>query len=145
MFFVLGFAMVFDGYDNMIVSYTLKKIAAGWSLSTVATGSLSSWSSFGLIIGAAVSGIISDKFGRKKTLVAAIFIYSLLTIPQAFSPNFGFFATFRVLAGIGLGACIPVVTTCFAESTQTDTQAFAVHHVRHGMDDRRLGFGGNRR
>jgi MFS transporter, AAHS family, 4-hydroxybenzoate transporter len=126
MFFVLGFAMVFDGYDYMIVSYTLKKIAAGWGLSTVATGSLSSWSLFGLIIGGAISGIVSDRIGRKKTLVAAIFIYSLLTIPQAFSPSFAFFATFRVLAGIGLGACIPVVTTCFAESTPTNKRSLFI-------------------
>lgn len=126
MFFVLGFAMVFDGYDYMIVSYTLTQISAGWDLNTIATGSLSSWSLFGLIVGGACSGIISDKIGRKKTLVGAIFIYSLLTIPQAFSPNFAFFATFRVLAGIGLGSCIPVVTTCFSESTPTNKRALFI-------------------
>lgn len=120
MFFILGFAMVFDGYDYMIVSYTLQKISATWSLDPVLTGSLSSWGLFGLIIGGAISGILSDKFGRKKTLVGAIFIYSLLTLPQAFAPNFYFFAVFRMLAGVGLGACIPTVSTCYTELTPTN-------------------------
>lgn len=128
MFFILGFAMIFDGYDYMIVSYTLKPaaISLGVADNPVLTGSLSSWSLFGLIIGGAISGVVSDAVGRKRTLVGAIFIYSLLTLPQAFAQNFYFFATFRVLAGIGLGACIPTVTTCFTESTPTNRRAIFV-------------------
>lgn len=33
------------------------------------------------------------------------------------------FALFRILAGIGLGACIPVVTTSYSESTPTNKRA----------------------
>lgn len=125
-FFLLGLAMAFDGYDYMIVSYTLQSISSTWDLDPVLTGSLASWGLFGLIIGGAVSGIISDKFGRKKTLVGAIFIYSLMTLPQAFAPDFMFFATFRVLAGVGLGACIPTVSTCYTELTPTNRRAIFI-------------------
>ncbi len=125
-FFLLGMAMVFDGYDYMIVSYTMPQISAEWALSKVQTGSLSSWSLFGLIIGGALAGIISDKIGRRKTLTYSIAAYSLLTIPIFFAPSFGFFALFRVLAGIGLGACIPVVTTIFSESTPTKRRALFI-------------------
>ncbi|HHV64662.1 MAG TPA: MFS transporter [Peptococcaceae bacterium] len=126
MFFFLGFAMVFDGYDYMIVSYTMPQIKAEWALNAVQTGSLSSWSLFGLILGGAISGIISDKIGRKKTLTGSIALYALLTIPIYFAPSFVFFAVFRVLAGIGLGACIPVVTTYFSESTPTNRRALFI-------------------
>jgi AAHS family 4-hydroxybenzoate transporter-like MFS transporter len=125
-FFLLGMAMVFDGYDYMIVSYTMPQISAEWALNKVQTGSLSSWSLFGLIIGGAMAGIISDKIGRRKTLTYSIAAYSLLTIPIFFAPSFGFFALFRVLAGIGLGACIPVVTTIFSESTPTKRRALFI-------------------
>ena len=125
-FFFLGFAMVFDGYDYMIVSYTMPQIKAEWALSAVQTGSLSSWSLFGLIIGGAIAGILSDKFGRKKTLTFSIGTYALLTIPIYFAPSFPFFAVFRVLAGVGLGACIPVVTTIFSESTPTNRRALFI-------------------
>jgi MFS family permease len=36
------------------------------------------------------------------------------------------FAIFRVAAGIGLGACIPVVTTMFSESTPTNKRAWFI-------------------
>jgi len=125
-FFFLGMAMVFDGYDYMIVSYTMPQISAEWALSKVETGSLSSWSLFGLIIGGALAGIISDKIGRKKTLVYAIGMYSLLSIPIYFATSFEMFAFFRVCAGVGLGACIPVVTTIFSESTPTNRRALFI-------------------
>lgn len=125
-FFFLGMSMVFDGYDYMVVSYTMPQIAAEWGLNKIQTGSLSSWSLFGLIIGGACAGIISDKIGRRKTLVYSIAAYSLLTIPIYFATSFEQFALFRVLAGVGLGACIPVVTTIFSESTPTPRRALFI-------------------
>lgn len=125
-FFFLGMAMVFDGYDYMVVSYTMPQISAEWALNKVQTGSLSSWSLIGLIIGGACAGIISDKIGRRKTLIFSIAAYSLLTIPIYFSTSFEQFAFFRVLAGVGLGACIPVVTTIFSESTPTARRALFI-------------------
>ena len=118
--------MVFDGYDYMVVSYTMPQISAEWALNKVQTGSLSSWSLFGLIIGGMFAGIISDKIGRRKTLICSIATYSLLTIPIYFSTSFAQFAFFRVLAGVGLGACIPVVTTIFSESTPTARRALFI-------------------
>ncbi len=125
-FWFLGMAMVFDGYDYMIVSYTMPQIAKEWALGAVAKGSLSSWSLIGLILGGAIAGILSDKFGRRKTLTFAIATYALLTVPIYFSTSFTMFAVFRVLAGVGLGACIPVVTTIFSESTPTNKRAIFI-------------------
>jgi AAHS family 4-hydroxybenzoate transporter-like MFS transporter len=125
-FFFLGMSMVFDGYDYMVVSYTMPQISAEWALNKVQTGSLSSWSLVGLIIGGACAGIISDKIGRKTTLIYSIAAYSLLTVPIYFSTSFGQFALFRVMAGIGLGACIPVVTTIFSETTPTARRALFI-------------------
>jgi MFS transporter, AAHS family, 4-hydroxybenzoate transporter len=81
-------SMVFDGYDYMVVSYTMPQISAEWALNKVQTGSLSSWSLFGLIIGGACAGIISDKIGRRNTLIYSIAAYSLLTFPDVFIPPY---------------------------------------------------------
>ncbi|MDR0852268.1 MAG: MFS transporter [Clostridiales Family XIII bacterium] len=126
MFFLLGLAMIFDGYDYMIVSYTLPQIKIEWGLSGGLAGSLSSWSMMGMIVGGAISGVVSDKIGRKKMLTFAIIIYSLLNLPLFWSTGFEMFAFFRVAAGVGLGACIPVVTTMFAESTPTKRRAWFI-------------------
>ena len=126
MFLFLGIAMVFDGYDYMVVSYTMPQISAEWALDKVQTGSLSSWRLVGLIVGGMFAGILSDKIGRRKTLTCSIAAYSLLTIPIYFSTSFAQLAFFRVLAGVGLGACIPVVTTIFSESTPTPRRAIFI-------------------
>lgn len=125
-FFLVGLAMMFDGYDYMIVSYTMPQIAAEWGLDAVAKGSLSSWSMVGLVIGSFMAGPLSDAFGRKKIITIAVFFYGLLTIPVFFAPNFIFFAVFRVIAGVGLGVCTPIVTTLFAEFTPTRYRSFFV-------------------
>lgn len=125
-FFLVGLAMMFDGYDYMIVSYTMPQIGAEWGLDSVAKGSLSSWSMVGLVVGSFLAGPLSDNFGRKKIITFAVFFYGLLTIPVFFSPNFIFFAVFRVIAGVGLGICTPIVTTLFAEFTPTKYRSFFV-------------------
>ncbi|NLA87241.1 MAG: aromatic acid/H+ symport family MFS transporter, partial [Clostridiales bacterium] len=126
MFFLLGFAMIFDGYTYMTVPYTMSTIRHEWNLSTLATSSLTSWSMIGIVAGAVISGILSDKFGRKKTLTFAIAIYSAFTIPIYFAQSFIFFAVFSVAAGLGLGACVPVVTTVFSEITPTKQRSIFV-------------------
>ncbi|MDR0499639.1 MAG: MFS transporter [Coriobacteriales bacterium] len=142
MFIFLGFAMIFDGYDFMVASQTTSAVAttlqafldpsgADTSIATVAinarTGnagsslaalgaSISSWGLLGMVIGGAIGGIISDKIGRKKTLVIAIIFYGAFTLPQAYATDFWFYAITRLIAGLGVGSCIPVVTTCFSET-----------------------------
>ncbi len=123
-FVLLAFAMVFDGYDFMVVNSTnsyvgptffAEEIANG-TYSSALTGSLTTWGLLGMVLGGAVGGIMSDKFGRKRMLIIAVIFYGFFTLPQAFAPDYAFFCAFRLIAGFGVGSCIPVVTTVFSES-----------------------------
>ena len=118
-FFLLLFAQIFDGYDFMIVNSTNMYVASTFWPETVGAtalmGSLTTWGLLGMVIGGAVGGIMSDKIGRKKMLILAVMFYGVFTLPQAFAPNYAVFAAFRLIAGFGVGSCIPIVTTCFSE------------------------------
>jgi MFS family permease len=138
MFVFLGLAMIFDGYDFMVASQTTANVAntlqhfvslggntADASIVKIVEGkaqlqalgsSISSWGLLGMVIGGAIGGILSDKIGRKKTLVIAIIFYGAFTLPQAYATDFAFYAATRFIAGLGVGSCIPVVTTCFSET-----------------------------
>ena len=126
MFVLLGLANIFDGYDFMFVNSTNTYLAASFGLidwstgaavvNSAALGSLTTWGLLGMVLGGACGGIMSDKLGRKKMLIIACFFYGIFTLPQAFSQSLGFFAAFRLIAGFGVGSCIPVVTTCFSET-----------------------------
>ncbi len=119
-FVILAFAMIFDGYDFMIVNSTNLFVASTfWPDNPnpgALMGSLTTWGLLGMVLGGAVGGIMSDKIGRKKMLIIAVIFYGLFTLPQAFSPTYEFFCAFRLIAGFGVGSCIPVVTTVFSES-----------------------------
>ena len=128
-FFLVGIAMMFDGYDYMIISYTNTQIMQeffGPAGNDALKGALSSWSTIGIVVGSFAAGPLSDRFGRRKILTFGTFMYGLLTIPCIFAPNYEIFATFRVIAGLFLGVCTPIVTTLFTEFTPTKQRSFFI-------------------
>jgi len=61
----------------------------------------------GVGLGALFIAPLSDRLGRRNLLVACVAWFSLFTIAVVFAPNVAWFSTFRLLAGLGLGACLP--------------------------------------
>lgn len=123
-YILIGLTLLFDGFDYMIVPYTMSQISGEWGLTKVQTGALASWGLLGLMIGGLFGGVISDRFGRKKTLVACCAFYSILTLPIYFVQSYETFAILRILAGMGLGACIPVSITLMSEFAPTKNRGF---------------------
>uniref|UniRef100_A0A3B5BCQ8 Solute carrier family 22 member 6 n=1 Tax=Stegastes partitus TaxID=144197 RepID=A0A3B5BCQ8_9TELE len=56
----------------------------------------------GVMTGAAVFGYLSDRFGRKKTLLLSYMITSVFGFASAFSYNFPMFAAMRFFTGLGI-------------------------------------------
>lgn len=129
-FVALSFALIFDGYDFMIVNSTNIFVARtfwpGEANPATLMGSLTTWGLLGMVLGGAVSGILSDKFGRKKILILAVVFYGLFTLPQAFANDLTFFAAFRLIAGLGVGSCIPIVYTTFSEVFPSSRRGFFI-------------------
>lgn len=53
----------------------------------------------GVAIGGLICGILSDKYGRKKTLMASVFFQTLLGVIIAFAPWFHLYAILRAALG----------------------------------------------
>ncbi len=111
----VGLAMVFDGFDFMIVSFTMPQIAAEMELGLIATGSLASFSLIGMLVGGFFSGYLADRFGRKHVLNISVMIYSILTVPIFFINSYDLFALCRIFSGVGVGAVIPLCVTLVSE------------------------------
>ena len=58
---------------------------------------------FGCLMGAVLSGIISDKSGRKRLLILSGLLFTVSAVGTAFARNFVFFNVFRIIGGIGIG------------------------------------------
>ncbi|EHQ88869.1 MFS transporter [Desulfosporosinus youngiae] len=123
-YFLIGLALIFAGYNYMIVAYTMPQMAQEWALTKIQTGSLSSWSILGLLFGGLSAGVISDKIGRKKAFTIFVLVYSLLTFPVYYVQDFETFALLRVLGGIGFGGCIPIAITMMSESAPTKNRGY---------------------
>ncbi|XP_035515646.1 uncharacterized protein LOC118326710 [Morone saxatilis] len=67
----------------------------------------------GVMVGAAVFGYLSDRFGRKRTLLASYVITTFFGFASAFSYNFAMFAVMRFFTGFGIsGISIITVVLC---------------------------------
>ena len=54
-------------------------------------------------VGAVIFGVLSDRYGRRKPLMANVIYFSLIELLCGFSPNYTFFLVMRALFGIGMG------------------------------------------
>ena len=57
----------------------------------------------GAVMGAVLFGYLTDRLGRKRLFLVTLATYSLATLASALSWNFGSFAIFRLLTGLGIG------------------------------------------
>jgi SP family sugar porter-like MFS transporter len=58
---------------------------------------------FGCLVGAVLSGIISDRSGRKRLLILSGLLFTISAIGTALAGNFQLFIVFRIIGGIGIG------------------------------------------
>ena len=102
-------AMVLDGFDLVVLGTVIPTLIKSHDLGFDAVGATfaATISLVGVGLGALFISPLSDRFGRRKLLVACVTWFSAFTIAVVFAPNVAVFSTFRLLAGLGLGACLP--------------------------------------
>ncbi len=57
----------------------------------------------GCLIGSIISGVLSDKFGRKRLLLASALIFAVSSALTGWAPTFGWFIAWRILGGVAIG------------------------------------------
>ena len=80
----------------------------------------------GWATGGIIFGIIGDKYGRAKTMIFTILIYSLLTGLSAFSVTIYDFILIRFLAGVGIGGQFAVGASLVAETMPTGARPYVL-------------------
>lgn len=107
--------IIFDGYDLVIYGVALPLLMQQWSLTAVQAGLLASAALFGMMFGAMIFGTISDKLGRKKTILICVSLFSGFTFIGSFATNPTEFALLRFIAGLGIGGVMPNVVALMTE------------------------------
>ena len=107
--------IIFDGYDLVIYGVVLPILMEQWQLDPYVAGLLGSSALFGMMFGAIGFGMMSDKVGRKKTILACVILFSLTTVVNGFATDPWVFGILRFIAGLGIGGVMPNVVSLMSE------------------------------
>jgi MFS transporter, putative metabolite:H+ symporter len=114
-FSVVALAWFFDIIDIAMMTYALAAIKDHFQLSKMQVGMLGSSSFAGMALGAILSGILGDKFGRKAVLQWSIIIWGIASFLCAQSATVDHLIMFRVLLGLGMGMELPAGQALISE------------------------------
>ncbi|MBN2805251.1 MAG: D-xylose transporter XylE, partial [Prolixibacteraceae bacterium] len=124
------------GYDTAVISGAEKSVQSflidSQGLSTLIHGLTISSALIGCIIGGALSGLFASKFGRKKSLMLAAFLFFISALGSGY-PEFLFFPKgevsmsllymfnfYRIIGGIGVGMASAIVPMYIGEIAPAD-------------------------
>lgn len=90
------------GYDTAVIAGAIGFLKIRYELSPAMEGWVASCALIGCIIGAMISGTLSDKIGRKKVLMICAVLFAVSSIGTGLADLNGFIF-FRIMAGVAIG------------------------------------------
>jgi SP family xylose:H+ symportor-like MFS transporter len=103
------------GYDTAVISGAIGNLTEYFHLSPFETGWAISSALVGCLIGAFFSDYLSNRFGRKVTMLITAILFILNSVGTALPISFSMFVLFRIIGGIGVGIASMVVPMYIAE------------------------------
>jgi sugar porter (SP) family MFS transporter len=125
--YILGISMVsamgglLFGYDWVVIGGAKPFYERFFDIANLPT--LQAWAMssalIGCVIGAVISGMVSDKFGRKWPLLLSAFLFTLSSLGTGAASTYLIFIVFRVIGGVGIGLASALSPMYIAEVAPT--------------------------
>ena len=92
------------GYDWVVVGGAKPFFEKHFQLASEQTsGWANSCALLGCLLGALISGGLSERFGRKKLLIAAAALFAVSSVLTGWASTFAWFVTWRIAGGVAIG------------------------------------------
>ena len=91
------------GYDTAVISGTIAQVTQLFQLDALQQGWYVGCALVGSIVGVLFAGILSDKLGRKLTMVISAVLFSTSALGCALSADFAQLVVYRIIGGVGIG------------------------------------------
>lgn len=104
-FVAASFGWMLDSFDVMLYSIVLAELVRdpALHLSLKTAGTLNSVTLIAAAAGGIAFGVVADRIGRKRALIAAVLIYSVFTAACGLAQSAVQLAVFRICLGLGMG------------------------------------------
>ena len=103
------------GFDTAVASGTIGFLREKFSLNGVMEGWIMSSALLGSVIGAAISGYLSDKFGRRVILMFSALLFLVSAVASTIPETPGFLVVARLVGGVGVGIAAMVAPLYISE------------------------------
>lgn len=124
--FVAALGGILFGYDTAVVSGTTAAVAERFGLDAIAKGWYVGCALVGSICGVAVAGWLSDRFGRKPTMLFSSVLFSVSAIGCALCIGFADLVAYRIVGGVGIGIVSIVSPVYISEISPPKTRGTLV-------------------
>lgn len=101
--FVAAMGGFLFGFDTAVISGALAFVVNQFQFNTAMEGWFVSCALLGCIIGVAVAGTLSDKYGRKKVMLLAALLFFASSVGCMLALNSTALISFRLIGGLGIG------------------------------------------
>ena len=91
------------GYDTAVISGTIAGVATQFGLDAMQQGWFVGCALVGSIAGVAVAGVMSDRFGRKRTMLVSAVLFTVSAVGCALCADFQQLILYRIIGGVGIG------------------------------------------
>lgn len=110
---LVGLGLAMDVYDVFIMGFVIASLSKGTPPVTKAV--LLGAGYLGMALGASLLGVLADRFGRKRLFQINLLCFSLFSGACALTRTVAGFALMRFLAGVFLGAELPLADAYLSE------------------------------
>ena len=121
-----------DAFDYWLVAYTLTAIAKDFGQPDKAIAFANGVTLWCRPIGALIFGLMADRFGRKRTLMANLLFFSVFGVATGFAQTYTVFLLIRGLFGVGMGGEWGVGSSLAMEKTPKEKRGIVSGLLQEG-------------
>ncbi|WP_237561420.1 sugar porter family MFS transporter [Frateuria defendens] len=103
------------GYDTGIIGVALLGLGRQFALDDTAKQLVTGAIIFGALFGCLGTGPVSDRFGRRRTVIGVGIVFAIGSILSAIAPSVGFLIASRFLLGLSAGSSTQIIPVYIAE------------------------------
>ena len=115
-----------DAMDVMLYSLIIAYLIREFAMDTRVAGLLNSLTLVASAIGGLLFGVIADRIGRTRSLMASILVYSLASAACGLSHSVAQLAVFRFILGLGMGGEWTAAAALIAETWRAEHRGKAL-------------------